>query len=79
MQAKLIAVDHVTLSPIFLNKEKLNVVPGTDQNTTVAHLNKNFGSKKIKRHTEQLERMKIDVDIVKEQLEETVQSKCLIF
>lgn len=35
-------------------------------------LNKEFGSKKVKRRTEQFERMKVDVDSVKGQLEKTV-------
>ncbi|CAL1684730.1 unnamed protein product [Lasius platythorax] len=35
-------------------------------------LNKQFGSKRIKRRTEQFERMKVDANSVKEQLEKTV-------
>ncbi|XP_078050199.1 uncharacterized protein LOC144476819 [Augochlora pura] len=38
----------------------------------VTMLNKQFGSKKVKRRTEQLEKMKVNVDFVKEQLEQTV-------
>ncbi|KAJ8672907.1 hypothetical protein QAD02_004168 [Eretmocerus hayati] len=38
----------------------------------LAELNKQFGSKKVKRRTEQYERMKVNVDSVKEQLEQTV-------
>ncbi|XP_012255265.2 uncharacterized protein LOC105685590 [Athalia rosae] len=40
----------------------------------IAMLHKQFGSKKVKRRTEQIERMKIDVETVKEQLEKTVSS-----
>lgn len=38
-------------------------------------LNKQFGSKKVKRRTEQFERLKVNVDAVKEQLEKSVSSK----
>nr|XP_033332439.1 DNA-directed RNA polymerase I subunit rpa49-like isoform X1 [Megalopta genalis] len=38
----------------------------------VAMLNKQFGSKKMKRKTEQFEKLKVNVDFVKEQLEQTV-------
>lgn len=47
-----------------------------DNNNDIDHkitvLNKQFGSKKIKRRTEQFERLKINVENVKEQLEQTV-------
>lgn len=42
------------------------------ENDKIIMLNRQFGSKKAKRKTEQYERMKINVDSVKEQLEETV-------
>ncbi|XP_076643300.1 DNA-directed RNA polymerase I subunit RPA49 [Halictus rubicundus] len=38
----------------------------------ISLLNKQFGSKKVKRRTEQLEKMKVNVESVKEQLEQTV-------
>lgn len=38
-------------------------------------LNKQFGSKKVKRRTEQFERLQVNVDSVKEQLEKSVSSK----
>lgn len=41
----------------------------------IAELNKQFGSKKVKRKTEQYERLKVNVESVKEQLEQTVSSK----
>lgn len=41
----------------------------------IVTLNKQFGSKKVKRRTEQLERMKMDVNSIKEQLENTVSSE----
>lgn len=54
-----------------------------DNNNDIDHkitvLNKQFGSKKIKRRTEQFERLKINVENVKEQLEQTVASKRVLF
>ncbi|XP_076663204.1 uncharacterized protein LOC143366219 [Andrena cerasifolii] len=38
----------------------------------IATLNKEFGSKQVRRRTEQYERLRVDVNSVKEQLEETV-------
>nr|XP_012144540.1 PREDICTED: DNA-directed RNA polymerase I subunit rpa49-like isoform X2 [Megachile rotundata] len=51
--------------------------PATEENKSaesdkIVMLNRQFGSKKAKRKIEQYERMKINVDTVKEQLEETV-------
>lgn len=43
----------------------------------IASLNKQFGSKKVKRRTEQFERLKVNVESVKEQLEQTVSGKDL--
>lgn len=69
---RLVAVDHVTLSPLFKGQEDLlNTTTGTTELTT-SELNKQFGSKRIKRQTEQRERMKMDIENVKEQLEQTV-------
>lgn len=41
----------------------------------IAVLNKQFGSKKVKRRTEQYEKLKVNVDSVKNQLEKSVSSK----
>lgn len=46
-----------------------------DADEKIVILNKQFGSKKVKRRTEQYERMKVNVDAVKDQLEKTVLSK----
>lgn len=46
-----------------------------DRDEKIVILNKQFGSKKVKRRTEQFERLKVNVDSVKEQLEKTVSSK----
>lgn len=43
-----------------------------DIHEKTALLNKQFGSKKVKRRTEQFEKMKVNVDSVKDQLEQTV-------
>lgn len=45
----------------------------------IAMLNKQFGSKRVKRRTEQYERLQVDVETIKEQLEQTVSSKRLRF
>lgn len=68
------AVDHATLSPLIPKKDS-GIGLLDNQNTSIGDLNKNFGSKRAKRHTEQIERMKTNANVVKEQLEETVQSK----
>ena len=49
-----------------------------DEIDKTAALNKQFGSKKVRRRTEQYEKMKINLDNVKEQLEKTVSSKFLL-
>lgn len=41
----------------------------------IVTLNKQFGSKKVKRRTEQLEKIKMDVNSIKEQVENTVSSE----
>ncbi|KAL6264944.1 hypothetical protein P5V15_005040 [Pogonomyrmex californicus] len=43
-----------------------------DVDEKIIILNKQFGSKKVKRRTEQFEKLKVNVDSVKEQLEKTV-------
>lgn len=42
---------------------------------SVSELNKQFGSKKTKRSTEQQERLKMNINIVKDQLEKTVSGR----
>lgn len=67
-----------------IQAERWDVAPVLDEHVDdtnddnvdkTAELNKQFGSKKVKRRTEQYERMKVNVDNVKEQLEKTVSSK----
>ncbi|XP_012273280.1 uncharacterized protein LOC105695866 isoform X2 [Orussus abietinus] len=50
---------------------KLEIVEDTNTDK-IAMLNKQFGSKRVKRRTEQFERMKVNVDSVKDRLEESV-------
>lgn len=68
---RLIAVDYATLAPLFEKSPKLKTTTKKSDLLT-ASLNKEFGSKRTKRITEQRERMKIDIENVKEQLEQTV-------
>lgn len=70
---RLIAVDHATLSPYFKEDKGTRNKSFELLDSTTSQLNKEFGSKKIKRKTEQRERMKMDIETVKEQLEQTVQ------
>ncbi|KAF5298727.1 hypothetical protein FQR65_LT09596 [Abscondita terminalis] len=69
---RLIAADHATLSPYFRDDGTSNDSFAL-LNATTSELNKQFGSKKVKRQTEQHERMKADIETVKKQLEQTVQ------
>lgn len=67
---RLVQAERWSVSPV-LHK------PLTDNNKNteddkIALLNKEFGSKKVKRKTEQFERMKININAVKEDLEKTV-------
>lgn len=49
-----------------------------DIHAKAALLNKQFGSKKAKRRTEQFERLNVNVDSVKEELEKSVSSKSFL-
>lgn len=72
-KVRLIEAEQWQVSPVLQKpviEENKNDV---DENITI--LNKQFGSKKVKRRTERYEKMKIDVNSVKEQLEKTVSSK----
>ncbi|XP_031780208.1 uncharacterized protein LOC100117398 [Nasonia vitripennis] len=64
-----------------IQAERWDVAPVLDEHVDdtnddnvdkTAELNKQFGSKRVKRRTEQYERMKVNVDNVKDQLEKTV-------
>lgn len=74
-RVRLVQVERWQVSPV-LDK------PAIEDNKTmeddkIAILNKQFGSKKVRRRTEQREKLRINVDSVKEQLEQTVSSKII--
>lgn len=71
-KVRLVQAERWQVAPV-LDKE-LESIDDIDD-SKIAMLNKKFGSKKTKRKTEQIERMKINVDSVREQLEETVSRK----
>ncbi|KAF5288481.1 hypothetical protein FQA39_LY15410 [Lamprigera yunnana] len=69
---RLIAVDTATLAPRFTESNIVNQMVDNVDSSNVSQLNKVFGSKKAKRIAEQKERMKVDIEMVKEELKETV-------
>lgn len=71
-KVRLIQAERWDVAPVL--DEHINNSPDDELDKTAA-LNKQFGSKKVKRRTEQYEKMKINVDNVKEQLEKTVSSE----
>ncbi|XP_046820794.1 uncharacterized protein LOC124425058 [Vespa crabro] len=67
---RLVQAERWSVSPV-LDKQVIDNNKNTDAER-IALLNKQFGSKKVKRKTEQFERMKINVNAVKDDLEKTV-------
>lgn len=69
---RLLQVDRCTVSPK-LNKQNFSS-SSVESNTgsSLSELNKQFGSKATKRLTEQRERLTMNIDMVKDQLEKTV-------
>lgn len=76
-KVRLVQAERWQVTPIL--DKKLEADNTTTIDEKISMLNKQFGSKKVKRRTEQLEKMKVNVDFVKEQLEQTVLSKNLFF
>lgn len=72
---RLVQAERWSVSPV-LHKQVIDNNKNTDADR-IALLNKQFGSKKVKRKTEQFERMKINVNAVKDDLEKTVSSKII--
>ncbi|XP_043788236.1 uncharacterized protein LOC122712538 isoform X1 [Apis laboriosa] len=69
-KARLVQVERWQVTPIL---EKSAIKDNKEaEDEKIAILNKQFGSKKVKRRTEQFERLKVNVESIKEQLEETV-------
>lgn len=72
-KVRLIQAERWDVAPVLDQHLEDNNDDNIDQ---VVALNKQFGSKKAKRRTEQYEKMKINVDsVLKEQLEKTVSSE----
>ncbi|RZB66621.1 DNA-directed RNA polymerase I subunit RPA49-like, partial [Asbolus verrucosus] len=71
-KVRLVPVDIAILAPQ-LNQKEGDVVDNANANS-LNILNKEFGSKRIKRITEQRERLKMNINDVKEQLEKTVEA-----
>lgn len=72
-KVRLVQVERWQVTPV-LEKPAVEDNKGAEDEK-IAKLNKQFGSKKVKRRTEQFERLKVNVESVKEQLEQTVSSK----
>lgn len=69
------ATDHATLSPVFPNRKKRKETvaeDSVDYTKSVMQLNKQFGSKRAKRQTEQRERLKLNIENARDYLEQTV-------
>ncbi|KAL3275820.1 hypothetical protein HHI36_020564 [Cryptolaemus montrouzieri] len=71
-KVRLVNLDHVSLKPCINRVNGLADSSITNEKITTSELNKQFGSKRTKRNTEQKERLKLDIENVKEQLEQTV-------
>ncbi|XP_076618974.1 uncharacterized protein LOC143340649 [Colletes latitarsis] len=69
-KVRLVQVERWQVTPV-LEKPVLDNNKITEDDK-IATLNKEFGSKKVKRRTEQNEKLRVNVDSVKEQLEQTV-------
>ncbi|KAJ3665716.1 hypothetical protein Zmor_001198 [Zophobas morio] len=75
-KVRLVAVDTAVVTPQCQPKKSSDVTDSStlNPNNSISQLNKEFGSKKIKRITEQRERLKMNIEDVQEQLEQTVAS-----
>ncbi|XP_076753590.1 uncharacterized protein LOC143425032 [Xylocopa sonorina] len=69
-KVRLVQVERWQVAPV-LDKPSLEDNKGPEEHK-VATLNKQFGSKKVKRRTEQFERLRVNVESVREELEQTV-------
>lgn len=72
---KLIQIDQCTVRPVLLKDCQVNTSFVSASESSVLELNKQFGSKRTKRLTEQRERLTMNIEAVKDQLEETVTGK----
>lgn len=76
-KVRLLQVDHCVASPKLNKKNFSSSTVLSNTESTVSELHKQFGSKATKRLTEQRERLTMNIDAVKDQLEKTVSSKKL--
>ncbi|CAK9831712.1 hypothetical protein ANTRET_LOCUS8658 [Anthophora retusa] len=67
-KVKLVQVERWQVTPVL---DKPVVQDNATESEQISMLNKQFGSKKVKRRTEQHERLKMNVEHIKEQLEQT--------
>lgn len=70
-KVRLIQAERWNVTPVLNDKPARDNQIDGDRTAT---LNKQFGSKRVKRRTEQYERMKINIDSVKDQLEKAAAS-----
>lgn len=72
-KARLLEAERWLVCPVL---DKPTVDKDTDDTEEkIAILNKQFGSKQVRRKTEQFERMRMSVDAIKDQLEKSASSK----
>ncbi|KAL7301711.1 hypothetical protein TKK_0005708 [Trichogramma kaykai] len=69
-KVRLVQAEHWDVAPVLDHHINNNDDENLDK---YAELNKKFGSKKTKRRTEQFEKMKVNIEDIKETLEKTVQ------
>ncbi|KAG5343629.1 RPA49 polymerase, partial [Acromyrmex charruanus] len=69
-KVRLFEAERWEVAPVLEKLDNEDNINDVDHKITI--LNKQFGSKKIKRRTEQFEKLKVNVESVKEQLEKTV-------
>lgn len=74
---RLVQVDHCIASPKIMNKNFSSSPIISKTESSLSDLHKEFGSKATKRLTEQRERLTMNIDAVKDQLERTVSGKLI--
>lgn len=72
-EIELMQIDQVTVCPVTEKENQRDIFSKTE--SSISELNKQFGSKKTKRLTEQRERLTMNIEAVKDQLEATVSGK----
>lgn len=71
-KVRLITVDTASLINNIYSEKAKEEFGSVQQNESYQKLLRNFGGKKAKRYLDRVEKMKIDVSVVKDQLEKTV-------